>query len=178
MNAQESFGRAFVFGDNVDTDALAPGVYMKGPVETLAKHCLEFLDPSFADSVRPGDFVVGGENFGMGSSREQAAMVLRQLGVAAIIAKSFAGLFFRNCLNLGLAPLECPDASSIRADDTLSVDAIAGRITNRTQAVSYPCAPIPAHLLEMVADGGLLPHLAKRLKSQKAVPLLDCASFF
>lgn len=162
-------GRAFVFGDNVDTDALAPGLYMKGPIDDLARHCLESLDPGFATAVSPGDFVVGGENFGMGSSREQAAMVLRQLGVAAVIARSFAGLFFRNCLNLGLAPLECADAGRIRAGDALTVDAIAGRIANRTQGQTYACTPIPAHLLEMVADGGLIPHLARKLKMHKTV---------
>ncbi len=163
-----SNGRAFVFGDNVDTDALAPGLYMKGPIEQLAQHCLESLDPQFARVVQPGDFVIGGENFGMGSSREQAAMVLRQLGVAALIARSFAGLFFRNCLNLGLAPLECADAGRIRVDDRLVVDPVTGKITNQTQGDTYPCVPIPAHLLEMVRDGGLLPHLAKKLKAQKA----------
>ncbi len=163
-----SNGRAFVFGDNVDTDALAPGLYMKGPIDQLAQHCLESLDPQFARAVRSGDFVIGGENFGMGSSREQAAMVLRQLGVEAVIARSFAGLFFRNCLNLGLAPLECADAGRIRVGDRLIVDPVAGKITNQTQGDTYPCVPIPAHLLEMVRDGGLLPHLARKLKAQKA----------
>lgn len=170
MSPQTGPGRAFVFGDNVDTDALAPGVYMKGSIDALARHCLESLDPGFAASVRPGDVVVGGENFGMGSSREQAAMVLRQLGVAAVIARSFAGLFFRNCLNLGLAPLECAEAGRIHAGDELTVDPIAGRITNRTRSQTYTCEPIPAHLLEMVSDGGLIPHLAKKLKTQKGVP--------
>lgn len=168
MSHDSEPGRAFVFGDNVDTDALAPGLYMKGAIETLAQHCLEALDPAFARTVRPGDFVVGGENFGMGSSREQAAMVLHQLGVAAVIATSFAGLFFRNCLNLGLAPLECPDAGKIRPGDRLSVDPVGGRVVNRTQGKTYPCVPIPAHLLEMVSDGGLLPHLAKKLKAQRS----------
>ena len=162
-------GRAFVFGDNVDTDALAPGLYMKGPIEQLSQHCLESLNPAFSRTVRSGDFVVGGENFGMGSSREQAAMVLRQLGVAAVIAKSFAGLFFRNCLNLGLAPLECPDAGRIRPGDELAVDPVAGQIVNRMQGQTYTCVPIPAHLLQMVQDGGLLPHLEKKLKIQGRV---------
>lgn len=170
MRADLGAGRAFVFGDNVDTDSLAPGIYMKGPIDKLAAHCLESLDPEFARSVKPGDFVVGGENFGMGSSREQAAMVLRQLGAAAVIARSFAGLFFRNCLNLGLPPLECADAGLICAGDELAADAVAGRITNLTRRQTYACVPIPAHLLEMVKDGGLLPHLAKKLKARKDVP--------
>jgi 3-isopropylmalate/(R)-2-methylmalate dehydratase small subunit len=160
-------GRAFVFGDNVDTDALAPGLYMRGPIETMARHCLESLDATFATSVQPGDFVTGGDNFGMGSSREQAAMVLRQLGVAAVIAPSFAGLFFRNCLNLGLAALECAEAGRIKPGDLLTVDSIAGRIDNQTQGHTYRCSPIPAHLLEMIRDGGLLPHLEKKLAAQR-----------
>ena len=161
-------GRAFVFGDNVDTDALAPGLYMKRPIEEIAVHCLEALDPAFARGVKPGDVVVGGENFGMGSSREQAAGALRQLGLAAVVAKSFAGLFFRNCINLGLAPVECADAGRIQPGDLLVVDPIAGKIENRTRQETYAAVPIPAHLVEMVRDGGLMPHLEKRLKGRRA----------
>jgi 3-isopropylmalate/(R)-2-methylmalate dehydratase small subunit len=161
-------GRAFVFGDNVDTDVLAPGLYMKKPIEEMATHCLEALDPNFAAAVRAGDVVVGGENFGLGSSREQAAQALRVLGLDAVIAKSFAGLFFRNCINLGLAPVECADAGRIKAGDLLLVDPVAGRIENRTTGDVYTAVPIPAHLVEMVRDGGLLPHLEKRMKGKVA----------
>lgn len=156
-------GRAFVFGDNVDTDTLAPGLYMKGPIEQLAAHCLEALDPNFAKTVQPGDFVVGGHNFGMGSSREQAAIVLRQLGVGAVIAHDFAGLFFRNALNLGLLPLACAEAGKIRAGERLRIDAAAGIIENVTTGARLSCEPIPPHLAAMVADGGLIPHLKKKL---------------
>jgi 3-isopropylmalate/(R)-2-methylmalate dehydratase small subunit len=158
-------GRAFVFGDNIDTDALAPGLYMKKSIEEIATHCLEALDPAFATSVRLGDVVVGGENFGMGSSREQAAGALRQLGLAAVVAKSFAGLFFRNCINLGLAPIECAEVDRIKFGDLLLVDPISGRIENRTRGETYAGAGIPAHLVEMVRDGGLLPHLKMRMKA-------------
>jgi 3-isopropylmalate/(R)-2-methylmalate dehydratase small subunit len=157
-------GRAFVFGDNIDTDVLAPGIYMKKPIEEIAKHCLEAVDPTFAGAVKPGDVIVGGENFGLGSSREQAAGALRQLGLAAVVAKSFAGLFFRNCLNLGLAPVECAETDRIAAGDLLVVDPIAGTVENRTRNESYKAVPIPPHLVEMVCDGGLLPHLEKRFK--------------
>lgn len=160
-------GRAWVFGDNVDTDVLAPGIYMKFGVPEIAKHCLEALDPRFAVEVKPGDVVVGGENFGMGSSREQAPAALRQLGVRAVVAKSFAGLFFRNCLNLGLTPLECAEAGRIRAGDELAVDAIAGRIENRTTGETLACEKIPPHLAAMVGDGGLLPHLKRTLASRR-----------
>jgi len=156
-------GKAWVFGDNIDTDALAPGQYMKFGIEEIAKHCLESVDPAFASGVGPGDVVVGGRNFGLGSSREQAAAALRQLGVAAVVAPSFAGLFYRNALNLGLAVLVCPDASRIRAGDTMRIDAEAGRIENETSGETLACEPIPPHLMEMVRDGGLLAHLEKRL---------------
>jgi 3-isopropylmalate/(R)-2-methylmalate dehydratase small subunit len=161
-------GRAFVFGDNVDTDTLAPGLYMKKPIEEMARHALEALDPAFATTVRPGDVVVGGENFGMGSSREQAVMTLRQLGVAAVIARSFAGLFFRNALNLGLPALVCAEAARIRAGDAIAISPEKGRIENRTRGESYACEPIPPHLVEMIRDGGLIPHLEKKLKRRSA----------
>ncbi|MGE5639760.1 MAG: 3-isopropylmalate dehydratase [Clostridia bacterium] len=155
--------KAWVFGDNVDTDAIAPGRYMKGGIDELAKHALESLDGSFSKSMRPGDFVVAGRNFGCGSSREQAPEALRHLGVAALIAESFAGLFYRNALNLGLPAVACPQAKRIRPDDRLAVD-FSGSVKNLTTGETYACEPIPPHLLEMVRDGGLLAHLEKRLK--------------
>lgn len=164
MSARRNFGRAFVYGDDVTTDALAPGAYMKKPVEEMASHCLEAIDPSFAKTVRAGDVVVGGENFGMGSSREQAAIALRQLGINAVVAKSFAGLFFRNAVNVGLAPLVCAEAGRIRPGDELSVEPVAGRIENLTTGDVYACEPIPPHLLDMIRDGGLLPHLERKLR--------------
>lgn len=166
--SMQNAGRAFVFGDNVDTDTLAPGLYMKKPIEEMARHTLEALDPSFATSVRAGDVVVGGDNFGMGSSREQAVMTLRTLGVAAVIAKSFAGLFFRNALNLGLPALVCDEACRMRAGDRLAIAPEEGRIDNLTAGESYACEPIPPHLVEMIRDGGLLPHLEKKLKRRSA----------
>src|SRR5258706_15727814 len=102
--------KAWVFGDNLDTDAMVPGRYMKLPIEEIAKHCLEAVDPKFNKEVKPGDFVIGGRNFGMGSSREQAPEAFRQLGVAALVAESFAGLFYRNSLNLGLPAVVCAQA--------------------------------------------------------------------
>jgi 3-isopropylmalate/(R)-2-methylmalate dehydratase small subunit len=158
--------RAWVFGDNIDTDVLAPGRYMKFGIEEIAKHCLEAVDPSFASNVRPGDVVVGGRNFGAGSSREQAAQALKTLGVAAVIAPSFAGIFYRNALNLGLVILECADAGRIRSGDDVAVDPEAGRIENRTRGETLTCEPIPGHLMAMVRDGGLVAHLEKRLANR------------
>ena len=159
-------GHAFVYGDNVDTDMLAPGMYMKFAIEELAKHCLSALDPAFVRDVRPGDIVVGGENFGMGSSREQAVMALRHHGISVVVAKSFAGLFFRNAVNLGLAPLVCPDAGTIAKGDLLDVDPETGRLKNRTQGRTLSCEPLPTHLMAMLRDGGLIAHLEKKLKAR------------
>jgi 3-isopropylmalate/(R)-2-methylmalate dehydratase small subunit len=161
-------GRAFVYGDNIDTDMLAPGLYMKFAIAEIAKHCLEAVDPDFATTVRPGDIVVGGENFGMGSSREQAVMALRELGVRIVIAKSFAGLFFRNCVNLGVAPLVCAVAGKIAKGDILDANPRAGKIVNRTQGVDYACDALPPHLVAMLDDGGLMPHLEKKLRKGAA----------
>lgn len=158
-------GRAWVFGDNIDTDVLAPGIYMKGPIAELAKHCLETVDPRFAREVRPGDVVVAGRNFGMGSSREQAVMALRQLGVAAVLARSFAGIFYRNAINLGLLALVCADTGRIAPGATLAVDAARATVTDTTTGAALGVEPLPPHLLEIIADGGLLPRLEKRLRA-------------
>lgn len=161
-------GRVWKFGDNIDTDVLAPGLYMKSPLAELAKHCLEAVEPRFAKEVKPGDIVVGGRNFGMGSSREQAVMALRELGVGAVVAPSFAGIFYRNALNLGLLALVCAEAGQIRADAVLSVDAENAELHDLDTGKRYACEPLPAHLLRMIADGGLLPHLEKKLKVQRS----------
>lgn len=156
--------RAWVLGDDIDTDVLAPGRYMKLGVEEIAKHCLEAIDPSFAAKVKPGDLVVAGRNFGAGSSREQAPAALKHLGIAALVAESFAGLFYRNALNLGLPALVCRDARRIRDGDELAIDFEESKVVNLKSGEALPFEPIPSHLMEMVRDGGLLPHLEKRLR--------------
>jgi 3-isopropylmalate/(R)-2-methylmalate dehydratase small subunit len=153
--------RAWVLGDNVDTDVLAPGRYMKFGVEEIAQHCLESVRPEFATTVRPGDVVVGGRNFGVGSSREQAPAALKHLGVAALVAESFAGLFYRNAINLGLPALVCAEARQIADGDAAVIDFDHSCITVRGKPLSFE--PIPAHLLEMLRDGGLIAHLEKKL---------------
>ena len=163
--AGDSGGRAWVFGDNIDTDVLAPGRFMKGPIEDAAPHCLESVDPDFAGGVAPGDLVIAGGNFGLGSSREQAAQVLRILGVAAVVAKSFGGIFYRNAFNLGLLAVLCAETGRIDAGDRLALDAEAGVLHNLSSGESYACEPVPAHLLALIADGGLIPHLERRFKS-------------
>lgn len=157
-------GTVWKYGDNLDTDVLAPGKYMKFGIHEIAKHCLESVDPSFATTVKAGDVVVGGRNFGVGSSREQAPQALKVLGVAALIAKSYSGLFYRNAINMGLVTVVCAEADRIRAGDVVQVEPEAGRITNRTTGETLACEPIPTHLMAMLRDGGLLAHLEKRLK--------------
>ena len=155
-------GRAWVFGDKIDTDLLAPGAYMKSTLTELASHCLEAVNQDFAKNINQGDFVVAGEAFGIGSSREQAAQALVELGVSAVIAQSFARIFYRNALNLGLPVLCCEQANEINENDELSVDAITGTITNLTTKQTYLCDPIPTELMAIVNAGGLMPFLKAR----------------
>ena len=155
--------KAWVFGDNLDTDVIAPGRYMKFGIEEIAEHCLESVSPTFPKEVRPGDIVVGGRNFGVGSSREQAPEALKHLGIAALVAESIAGLFYRNAINLGLPAVVCAQAKRIRAGDELEVDLERGRVRNRTTGEELSCEAIPPFLMTIIRDGGLLPHLEKKL---------------
>ncbi len=157
-------GRAWVFGDNIDTDLLAPGPYMKGPIEQLALHCLEALDAEFARAVRLGDILVAGDSLGIGSSREQAVHALKHLGIRVVLARSFGRIFYRNAMNLGLPALVCPGLDTVRTGDELRVDMVGGVVENLSTARVDACEPIPPHLLEMLEAGGLLPHLEKRLR--------------
>ena len=147
---------------DVDTDQLAPGATMKHGIEVSARHCLEAVRPEFALGVRAGDVIVAGAHFGIGSSREQAASVLVHLGLAAVIAPSYSGLYFRNAFNVGLLLLTAREADRIDDGEALSFDARAGVIT-RADGSSLRCDPIPAFLLDMVDAGGLLPQLKRRL---------------
>jgi 3-isopropylmalate/(R)-2-methylmalate dehydratase small subunit len=157
--------RAWRLPADVDTDALAPGAWMQHGVDVIAQHCLEGVRPEFAVSVRPGDVVVAGPNFGIGSSREQAAAALRHLGVAAVIAPSYAGLFFRNAFNLGLLLLTCAGCERIAEGERIAFDARAGRVTRGT-GETLAAQPIPAFLLDMVEAGGLVPQLQRRFQKR------------
>jgi len=155
---------------DIDTDQLAPGGTMKFGLDVTARHCLEGVRPEFAREVRRGDAIVAGAHFGIGSSREQAAAVLVQLGVAVVVAPSFGGLYFRNAFNVGLLLLTCPQADRIADADAIRFDARAGTITRLTadggDAEVLACHPIPGFLLDMVDAGGLLPQLKVRLKQR------------
>ena len=161
-------GRAFVFGDDINTDVLAPGHYMKLSPEALASHCLEAIDPTFATSVRPGDFVVAGRSFGLGSSREQAAMSLNILGVSAVLAVSFGRIFYRNAINFGMPAVVFPQAGQIENGDELSLDLLAGKVRNISKGQAYPVATMPPHMMDMIRAGGLLPYTRARLAEAAA----------
>jgi 3-isopropylmalate/(R)-2-methylmalate dehydratase small subunit len=149
----------------VDTDQLAPGHAMKHGLDVIARHCLDSVRPEFAREVQRGDVLVAGPHFGIGSSREQAASVLQHLGVAAVVAPSFGGLFVRNAFNVGVLLLTCPQADRIADGEAIRFDARAGRLW-RADGEALPLEPIPDFLLDMVEAGGLLPQLKKRLEKR------------
>jgi 3-isopropylmalate/(R)-2-methylmalate dehydratase small subunit len=154
--------RAWKLPAGIDTDQLAPAHALKHGVAVLARHCLESVRPEFARGVRRGDVIVAGADFGVGSSREQAAGVLVQLGLAAVVAPSFGGVFFRNAFNLGLLLLRCPQAGEIADEEDLTLDARGARVL-RADGCALPCHPIPDFLIERAAAGGLLPELRRGL---------------
>jgi len=153
-------GKVWKFGNNVDTDAITPGKYMSAPEAELMKHVLEVINPRFAQEVKPGDMIVAGSNFGCGSSRESAPAALKTLGIGAIVAESFARIFFRNAIAIGLPALTCPEISALFADgDELELDLIRGRITNLTQGKTFYAQPLPEQMLEVLSKGGIVPLL-------------------
>ncbi|OLN22010.1 3-isopropylmalate dehydratase [Domibacillus antri] len=158
-------GRVWKYGDNINTDIISPGQYMSQPVEIQAEHAMEAIDPEFSKKVKPGDILVAGHNFGSGSSRETAQMVLKHQRIGAIIAVSFARIFYRNAINVGLPVVDMKDTSVINEGDEVEVDLLEGRIINHTQGTEYQGTKLPEHLIEMVQLGGLEPYLAKKIKS-------------
>lgn len=157
--------RAFKFGDDIDTDQIIPARWMvtHDPAE-LAKHCMEDADPTFIERMQPGDFIVAGKNFGCGSSREHAPVSIKAAGVQAVIAKTFARIFYRNAINVGLPILECPEAvDDIDEGDELSVDLAAGVITNVTKGRTYQAQGFPDNLREIMAAGGMIAYLKAKL---------------
>ena len=156
-----SIHRVWKFGSDIDTDALAPGAYMKLGIEGIAPHCLEAVRPEFAGEVQPGAVIAAGPNFGIGSSREQAVAALVHLGVKAVIAPSFSGLFFRNAFNLGLLLLTTPDAEQLAEAEQVELD-LQTLTLRRPSGQQLVCQPIPGFLLDMVAAGGLMNQLRQR----------------
>ena len=155
-------GKAFKFGDNISTDHIAPGrlFHLRSNLQEFAKHVLEDADPEFAQKMSKGDFVVAGSNFGLGSSREHAPQIIKIAGVGAVIAKSFARIFYRNAINIGLLAIEC-DTDGINAGDELDLDIENGVLKNLTNGVIIPIEPLPPVMIKMLNDGGLVEHIKK-----------------
>ncbi len=156
-------GRVWKFGDEINTDLIIAGRYKLSitDLDELSKHAMEGVMPDFAQKIRRGDLIVAGRNFGCGSSREQAPLVLRHLGVGAVIAKSFARIFYRNAINIGLPAVECKDADQIHDGDFLEINLKGGIIKNLTRKTEYPVKPIPPALWEILSNGGLVNYIKK-----------------
>jgi len=157
-------GKAIRFGDNVDTDVILPGKYMTltNPGD-LAKHAMEGLDSTFATKIRNGAIIVGGKNFGCGSSREQAPLALKHAGVKCVLAESFARIFYRNSINIGLPVLECRGISGkVEEGDELVVDLEKGVVENRSKNLALQATRLPSFIMEILRDGGLIEHLRRR----------------
>ena len=163
-------GRLWLFEETINTDVLAPGFYMKSPLEELSKHCLEAIRPEFASNVRKGDVILAGENMGVGSSREQAAEVLKFLGVSCIIAKSFAGIFYRNSINLGLPVFTLPSEPSLPKQfvdgSFVNFDFDSTTLNLEQPSLQVKLDPLPKFLRELITDGGLVSHLEKRFSEK------------
>ncbi len=155
-------GKAFKFGDDISTDHIAPGrlFHLRSNLPELAKHVLEDADPTFATKMSKGDFVVAGNNFGLGSSREHAPQIIKIAGVGAVLAKSFARIFYRNAINIGLLLIEC-DTDKINAGDELEIDIKQGFVHNITQNIKMPITPLPDVMIKLLNEGGLIEHIKK-----------------
>jgi len=158
------------YGDHIDTDAIIPARLLNNPDPAfLAAHCMEDIDADFVKRVKSGDIMVGGLNFGCGSSREHAPVAMKAAGISCVVARNFARIFFRNAINIGLPVLECPDAAiDAEMGDELEVDLSGGRIVNVTKAKSYTVAPFPEFMQRIISAGGLVPYTAAKIKNREA----------
>jgi 3-isopropylmalate/(R)-2-methylmalate dehydratase small subunit len=162
-------GTAFKYGDNVDTDAIIPARYLNlVEPQDLAAHCMEDIDAEFITKVKPGDIIVANSNFGCGSSREHAPVAIKASGISCVIAKSFARIFFRNAINIGLPLLECAEAvDNIKAGDQVEVDLAAGKITNLSNGKTFTSKPYPDFMMQIVNAGGLVEYTKKNLAGSR-----------
>ena len=162
----EICGKVFKYGDNVDTDVIIPARYLNtADANELAKHCMEDIDASFVSKVAPGDIMVAGRNFGCGSSREHAPLAIKASGISCVIASTFARIFYRNAINIGLPIMECPNAvDSIAAGDQLSVDLSSGTITDITSGKTFKAEPFPPFMQDLIAAGGLAAYMRKAVQ--------------
>ena len=159
-------GHVFKYGDNVDTDVIIPARYLNSPDgNELAKHCMEDIDKEFVNKVHKGDIIVAEKNFGCGSSREHAPIAIKAAGVSCVIAETFARIFYRNAINIGLPILECEEAANdIDTGDTVSVDFNTGVITNETKGKTYQAEPFPAFMQRIMAAGGLVTYTKEKIE--------------
>ena len=157
-------GKVWKFGDNIDTDAIIPARYLNtSDPRELAKHCMEDADPDFVTKIKPGDIIVGGENFGCGSSREHAPIAIKASGISCVVAKSFARIFYRNAFNMGLPIFESREFSDAIAEGReITLDSVRGIITIGGADQKFPIIPIPPFMEQLIADGGLMKHIAKK----------------
>ena len=162
-------GFAHKYGDNVDTDVIIPARHLNtADHKELAAHCMEDIDKDFVKKVQPGDIMVGGFNFGCGSSREHAPLAIKGAGCSCVIAASFARIFYRNAINVGLPIFECPEAAaSIETGDEVAVDPVAGTIENRTKGVTFRVAPFAPFLRDLISAGGLIPYARRRIEERR-----------
>ncbi|NLN40853.1 MAG: 3-isopropylmalate dehydratase small subunit [Clostridiales bacterium] len=157
-------GTVIKYGDNIDTDVIIPARYLNtSNIEELAAHCMEDLDKDFVNKVKPGDIMVAGKNFGCGSSREHAPAVIKASGIACVIAETFARIFYRNAINIGLPIMECPEAAKdIEDGDEVSVDIYTGVITNITKGKTYQGTPFPEFMQDIMKAGGLINYVKEK----------------
>lgn len=162
-------GKTHKYGANIDTDAIIPARYLNlSEPEELAAHCMEDIDPEFINRVQPGDIIVATTNYGCGSSREHAPLAIKASGISCVIARTFARIFFRNAINIGLPVLECEDAvDNIEAGDQVQVDLSTGKIKNLANGREFTAKPYPAFMAELISAGGLVEHTRKRLAGRR-----------
>ena len=157
-------GRVLKYGDNINTDIISPPQYMEFSIEEAAKYAMSAVDDKFYERVQRGDIMVAEHNFGSGSSRETSPLTLKYLGIGAVVAKSFARIFYRNSINIGLPVIECAQAERIAEGDEIEIDLENGVIQNITRKEAYKCSKIPPHIMEIVNSGGLVPYLKNKAK--------------
>jgi len=162
-------GKVWLFGDDIDTDAIIPARYLNtSDPKELAQHCMEDADPSFPAKVSPGDIIVAGKNFGCGSSREHAPLALKAAGISCVVAESFARIFYRNAINIGLPILECKEASaSLKEGDLVEIDLEKGQISELSSGQKFYAAPFPPFMQEIMAKGGLINYVKEKVKKSK-----------
>ena len=158
-------GRVWKFGEDVDTDVIVPGRYLIGDVPEIARHVMEGIRPGFADLVEPGDIIVAGSNFGTGSSRDVAVKAMLATGIRAIVAESFARIYFRNCINSGLAPVECPGASVIEEGQRVRIDLLDGKVTVVDTGVVLEAVPLPKEIASILDAGGLVGFMRREIEA-------------